>query len=44
MDSERLMDAVVERENMTAAYKRVVGNKGSAGIDNMPVEELKVLP
>ena len=36
-----LMDAVVERGNMTAAYKRVVGNKGAAGVDGMPVDELK---
>lgn len=40
-DSEQLMDAVVERENMTAAYKRVIGNKGSAGADGMSVNELK---
>ncbi len=35
------MEAVVERDNMFRAYYRVVGNKGSAGIDRMPVEELK---
>jgi len=40
-DNEGLMEAVVERGNMTAAYKRVVGNKGSAGVDGMSVEELK---
>jgi group II intron reverse transcriptase/maturase len=40
-DRERLMEAVVERGNMTAAYKRVVGNKGSAGMDGMGVEELR---
>lgn len=34
------MEAVVERENMVAAYKRVVFNKGSAGIDEMTVEDL----
>ncbi len=39
-DSERLMDAVVERGNMIAAYKRVVGNKGVAGADGMTVNEL----
>ena len=38
---ERLMEAVVERNNMIAAYKRVVRNKGSSGIDGMTVEELK---
>jgi RNA-directed DNA polymerase len=36
-----MMEAVVERGNMTAAYQRVVGNKGSAGIDGMTVGELK---
>jgi group II intron reverse transcriptase/maturase len=35
------MEAVVEHGNMTAAYKRVVGNKGTAGIDDMTVDELK---
>ena len=40
-DSERLMEAVVERGNMTAAYKRVIGNKGSAGVDGMGVDELR---
>jgi len=36
----KLMEAVVERGNMTAAYKRVVGNKGSAGTDGMTVDDL----
>jgi RNA-directed DNA polymerase len=40
-DSERMMEAVVERGNMTAAYKRVIGNKGSAGIDGRTVDELR---
>jgi RNA-directed DNA polymerase len=34
------MEAVVERENMTRAYRRVVSNRGSAGIDKMPVGDL----
>jgi RNA-directed DNA polymerase len=38
---EYLMEAVVERGNMTAAYKRVVGNKGAAGADGMTVDELR---
>ena len=37
----RLMELVVSRENMTAAYARVVGNKGAAGIDKMSVVDLK---
>jgi RNA-directed DNA polymerase len=35
------MEAVVGRENMRAAYRRVVANRGSAGVDGMSVEELK---
>ena len=37
----RLMELVVSRENMMAAYARVVGNKGAAGIDKMTVADLK---
>ena len=37
----RLMEQVVSRENMMAAYRRVVANKGAAGVDGMTVEELK---
>jgi len=32
---------MVERENMTLAYNRVLKNHGSGGIDKMTVEELK---
>jgi RNA-directed DNA polymerase len=39
-NGNELMEAVVERRNMTAAYKRVVGNKGTAGADGMTVDEL----
>jgi RNA-directed DNA polymerase len=35
------MEAVVERENMKAAYAQVMRNHGAAGIDGMPVEGLK---
>jgi len=35
-----LMEQVVERENMARAYRRVVSNRGAAGIDKMPVEDL----
>lgn len=40
-ERERLMEVVVERANMTAAYKRVVRNKGTAGVDGMTVDELQ---
>jgi RNA-directed DNA polymerase len=36
-----LMEAVVERENMLRAFRRVVGNQGAAGVDAMGVDELK---
>ena len=36
-----LMEEMVSRGNMMAAYSRVVSNKGAAGVDNMPVTALK---
>lgn len=36
-----LMEQLVERPNMMMAYDRVMTNKGAAGIDKMPVEDLK---
>ena len=36
-----LMERTVERGNMILAYKQVVRNKGSAGIDKMSVDQLK---
>lgn len=36
-----VMEAVVERENMRLAYSRVMRNKGAAGVDQMPVADLK---
>jgi len=35
------MEAVVERDNLWAAYRRVVENKGSAGVDGVGVSEFK---
>jgi len=40
-ETMQLMDAVVERENMIGALRRVERNKGAAGIDEMPVSELR---
>ena len=39
-NEEQLMEEVCARENCLQALKRVKSNKGSAGIDNMTVEEL----
>jgi RNA-directed DNA polymerase len=36
-----LMEEVVESKNLIKAYRRVVRNKGAAGVDEMTVEELK---
>ena len=38
--TSRLMEEVVERDNLVAAWRRVRQNKGSAGIDGMTVDEL----
>lgn len=37
----RLIEEVVGRDNMMAAYHRVMSNKGASGIDKMTVGELK---
>jgi hypothetical protein len=37
----RLMEDVVSRSNMMAAYDRVVRNKGAPGVDGMQVADLK---
>ena len=43
-DSERkaegLLEAIVSRENLNLAYKRVKANGGSHGADGMTIEEL----
>jgi RNA-directed DNA polymerase len=39
---EQLMEAVVERENMVKALRRVMANKGSAGVDGVTVDALRV--
>lgn len=40
-ETKQMMETVVESKNMIAALKQVMANKGSAGIDKMPVETLK---
>src|SRR6266481_4149943 len=39
-ETEQLMEAVVERENMKLALARVEQNRGAAGVDKMNVEQL----
>jgi RNA-directed DNA polymerase len=38
---QRLMEAVVESNNLWTAYRRVVRNKGAPGVDGLPVTGLK---
>ena len=38
--ASQLIEAVVERENMARAYRRVVANRGAPGLDAMTVEHL----
>ena len=38
--SERLMEEVIERENLREALRRVKANRGSPGVDGMRVDEL----
>ena len=40
-EQERLIEQMIGRSNMMAAYKQVTGNKGAPGIDGMTVEDLK---
>ena len=40
-ETDQLMEAVVERENMLAALHRVESNKGSSGVDQLTVEDLR---
>jgi len=38
--TDMLLERMIEKENVVRAYRKVVKNKGSAGVDNMRVEEL----
>ena len=39
-EESKLMEAICDRENLNKAYKNVLKNKGSAGIDGMTIDEL----
>ncbi len=41
LHEQSIMLRVVSRKNMLEAFKRVVSNKGSRGVDGMTVDELK---
>ena len=36
----RLLERILDKDNLNRAYKRVKANKGAAGIDGMSVEEM----
>jgi retron-type reverse transcriptase len=36
----KLMEKILSRDNLNAAYKKVKANKGAGGVDNMQVDEL----
>jgi group II intron reverse transcriptase/maturase len=38
--SDRLMDTILERENLIRAWKRVCDNKGAPGVDGMKTDQL----
>ncbi len=40
-ETEQLMEAVVERENLWQALKQVERNRGAAGVDQMTVEQMR---
>ena len=40
-EGPRLMEAVVERNNLWLAYERVMRNKGAAGVDGLTVADFK---
>src|SRR5919206_1946072 len=40
-ETEQMMEAVVERENMKLALQQVERNRGAAGVDKMTVEQLR---
>lgn len=40
LNTENLLERIVDKRNFFEAYKKVVANKGSSGIDGMRVDEL----
>ena len=41
MDTSSLMEQILSRDNLNAAYLQVVRNKGAEGVDGMKYTELK---
>ena len=36
----QLLEAILNRDNMALAYKKVIANKGAGGVDGIGVEEI----
>ena len=41
MYTNKLLDQILDRDNLNKAYKQVKRNKGAPGVDGMTVSELK---
>jgi retron-type reverse transcriptase len=39
--TDRLLEKILDRDNMNLAYQKVKSNKGASGIDGMEVDELR---
>ena len=39
LEESQMMEALPARENLLDAYRQIMGNKGTAGVDNMTVEQ-----
>ena len=42
MYKDKILDQILETENINQAYKNVIRNKGAAGVDKMTIDELGV--
>ena len=42
MDTSSLMERILSKDNLNAAYLQIVRNKRAAGVDDMTIEELGV--
>jgi len=40
-DTMQLMEQLVERQNLLEAYNRVIGNKGTCGVDGVKIEDFR---
>jgi hypothetical protein len=44
IDTSRLLEKIIDRDNLNRAYSRVVKNRGSHGVEGMKVEEAAIAP